>query len=96
MFGKSKMPEDVKLYQQTSVSASDDYAKFKATGKKKFQKRAKADYAAVHALELKMTHPGTVVDNKTLTINKSKQKSTTVNVNASLGINTPKRIKPKK
>ncbi len=97
MFGRHKLPDDVQLYKETSVSASNNYHKFKETGKKKFKDRAKADYAVKHALELKMTHPSTNVDKRTINITNAptKQKTTNVKVNTNFVRTTKSKTKSK-
>ena len=61
MFGKPKVPDDVKLYRDADSNARENYAKYKETGKRKYKKKADKEYATKRALELKMTHPGTKV-----------------------------------
>ena len=90
MFGRHKLPDDVKQYQKASSDARKNWAKYKDTGNPKFHERAQKNYDTKRALEIKMSNPGTNVKKTNITVKDSFNKSKTNNVKVSSKISIKK------
>ena len=93
MFGRRKLPDDVEQYKRAGTRARKNWSKYKDTGNPKYKDKAKADYDAQRALEIKMANPSTNVNNTSISVKDSfnKDKKTDVNVITKINIKKPKK-----
>lgn len=91
-----KKPEEVQQYVNAGSNARKNWNKFKETGKPKYKERAKRSYDEQKALTIKMSNPGTKIQNNSLEIKDSFNKTKTVRTNIPVNINVKTSKKSKK
>lgn len=88
---------DVESYAISETKAKKNYRKYKETNNSKYQDKATYNYAKRDALAIKMANPGTKIENNSLKISGSFNKTKTIktNVPVKVAIKTSKKIKKK-
>ena len=88
---------DVEKYAISETKAKRNYKKYKETNNSKFQDKATYNYAKRDALAIKLANPETKIENNSLKISGSFNKTKTVktNVPVKVSIKTSKKIKKK-
>lgn len=65
----SLFKNDIDAYAKAELKAKRNYRKFKETNKEKFQDKATFNYAKRNAIGMKISNPGTKVNNNNVSIN---------------------------
>lgn len=90
-----KKPDEVKQYVNAGSKARKNWNKFQDTGNLKFKEKAKRGYDEQKALAIKMANPGTKIENNSLEIknsfNKTKKVKTSVPINIKVKTSSKKK-----
>jgi len=89
-----KKPDEVKQYVSAGSKARKNWNKFQDTGNLKFKEKAKRSYDEQKALAIKMSNPGTNIENNSFSINHSFNKTKTVKTSVPISIKV--KTSPKK